>query len=79
MKAPVMNGAAGSSAAAATGWRERLLVLFSSMTVAGLIVSVSVAFAPNMKHGTVLVPGTGVTISEEVCWREIVTVKERGR
>jgi len=74
MKVPVVNEAAGSSAAA-TGWQKRLPVLFASMVVAGLIVVLRVH--PNMKHGTVLLPGTDLTILEELCLREIVTIKQR--
>ena len=67
MEAPATTGAAGGSAAAAAGWRKRLLALFASMMVVGLIVGVSVAFAPVKKHGMALVPGTGATISDKVC------------
>jgi hypothetical protein len=58
---------APATTAAAAGWRKRLLALFASMMVVGLIVGLSVAFAPDKKRGTALVPGTGATISDNVC------------
>lgn len=65
MEAPATTGAAGSAAAAA-GWRKRLLALFASMMVVGLIVGVSVAFAPEKKQAAALMPDTGA-ISAKVC------------
>jgi len=66
MEGPATTGAAGGGAAAEAGWRKRLLALFVSIAVVGLIVGVGVAFAPENKEGAALVPGTGATISDKV-------------